>query len=174
MKMITRRGLFLLILVIAFIGGLVFMTVSLVNDGDSWVMQPYNSSVYYNGELVGAGKITDCNGRSLAETNDGKREYNDSLTTRKATLHAVGDTKGFISTGVQNVYQAKLTGYSVLSGIYSVTKNGSGNDMQLTLDADACDVAYEALSNYKAGCVGVINYKTGEIVCMVSTPSYDP
>ena len=47
MKMITRRGIFLLILVIAFIGGLVFMTVSLVNDGDSWVMQPYNSSVYY-------------------------------------------------------------------------------------------------------------------------------
>lgn len=174
MKMITRRGLFLLILVIAFLGGLVFMTVSLVNDGDDWVMQPYNSSVYYNGELVGAGKITDCNGRSLAETNDGKREYNDSLTTRKATLHAVGDTKGFISTGVQNVYQAKLTGYSVLSGIYSVTKNGSGNDMQLTLDADACDVAYEALSNYKAGCVGVMNYKTGDIVCMVSTPSYDP
>lgn len=174
MKMITRRGIFLWILVIAFLAGILFMTVSLVKDGDSWVMQPYNTSVYYNGELVGAGKITDCNGRSLAETNDGKREYNDSLTTRKATLHTVGDTKGFISTGIQNVYQAKLTGYNLLSGIYSVTKNGSGNDMRLTIDADVCDVAYEALSNYKAGCVGVINYKTGDIVCMVSTPSYDP
>lgn len=174
MKMITRRAIFLWLLVLAFIGGLVFMTVSFVKDGDSWVMQPYNSRVYSNGELVGAGKITDCNGRSLAETDDGQREYNDSLTTRKATLHAVGDTKGFISTGVQNVYKAKLTGYSVLSGIYSVTKNGSGNDMQLTLNADVCDVAYEALSDYKAGCVGVINYKTGDTVCMVSTPSYDP
>lgn len=174
MKMISKRGIFLLILVIAFLGGLVFLTVSLVNNGDEWVMQPYNSSVYYNGELVGAGKITDRNGRSLAETDDGKREYNDSVTTRKATLHTVGDTKGFISTGVQNVYEAKLTGYSVLSGIYSVTKNGSGNDMQLTIDADVCDVAYEALSGYKAGCVGVMNYKTGDIVCMVSTPSYDP
>ncbi|MDD6729243.1 MAG: penicillin-binding transpeptidase domain-containing protein [Eubacteriales bacterium] len=174
MKMITKRGLFLLILVLAFCGGLVFLTVSLVNDGSQWVMQPYNSSVYHNGELIGAGKITDCNGRSLAETNNGKREYNDSLTTRKATLHTVGDTKGFISTGVQTVYKAKLTGYSVLTGIYSVTKNGSGNDMQLTINADVCDVAYEALSDYKAGCVGVINYKTGDIVCMVSTPSYDP
>ena len=46
--------------------------------------------------------------------------------------------------------------------------------MQLTLDADACDVAYKALSNYKAGTVGVINYKTGETLVMVSTPSYDP
>ncbi len=174
MKMITKRGIFLWILVIAFLGGLVFMTVSLVKDGDSWVMMPYNSHLYDNGELTGAGKITDCNGRSLAETVDGKREYNDSLTTRKATLHTVGDTKGFISTGVQRVYKAKLTGYSVLSGIYSVTKNGSGNDMQLTVNADVCDVAYEALSNYKAGCVGVVNYKTGDIVCMVSTPSFDP
>lgn len=174
MKMITKRGIFLWILVIAFTAGLVFLIVSFVNHGDEWVMQPYNSHLYNSGDLVGAGKITDCNGRSLAETNNGKREYNDSVATRKATLHTVGDTKGFISTGVQNVYEARLTGFNVLTGIYNVTKNGSGNDMQLTVNADVCDVAYKALSNYKAGCVGVINYKTGDIVCMVSTPSYDP
>lgn len=172
MKMITRRGLFLLILIIAFLFGLGFLTYSLITDGGEWVMQPYNSHVYYNGELTGAGKITDVNGRSLAETADGQREYNDSVTTRKATLHTVGDTKGFISTGVQNVYEAKLTGYNILTGIYSAA-NGKSNDMELTVDADVCDVAYEALSNYKAGCVGVMNYKTGDIVCMVSTPSYD-
>ena len=169
MKMITRRGLFLLVLVIAFLGGLGFLTYSLVTQGNQWVMKPYNSHVYYNGELTGAGKITDCNGRSLAETVDGQREYNDSITTRKATLHAVGDTAGFISSGVQNVYEAKLTGYNLLTGIYSAA-NGGSNDMELTLDADVCDVAYEALSDYKAGCVGVVNYKTGDIVCMVSTP----
>ncbi len=67
-----------------------------------------------------------------------------------------------------------LPAYNSLTGIYSVIKNGSGNDMQLTLDADACDVAYKALSNYKAGTVGVINYKTGETLVMTSTPSYDP
>ncbi len=172
MKMITKRGLFLLILVAAFLGGLIFLTFSLVTEGDSWVMQPYNSHIYYNGELTGAGTITDCNGAVLAQTVDGKRVYSDSAVTRKATLHAVGDTKGFISTGVQNVYEAKLTGYSVLTGIYSAIGNNS-NDMELTLDADICDVAYEALSDYKAGCVGVVNYKTGDIVCMVSTPSYD-
>lgn len=174
MKMITRRGMLLLILVIGFIAGLTVFSVRLANDGDKWVMQPYNGYVYHNGELIGAGKITDCNGRSLAETNNGQREYNDSKTTRKSTLHIVGDTKGFIGTGVQNVYRAKLVGYNPLSGIYSVAKNGSGNDMQLTIDADICDVAYNALSDYKAGCVGVMNYKTGDIVCAVSTPSYDP
>lgn len=173
MKMITRRGLFLLILIIAFLGGLGYLTYSFVNDGPKWVMQPYNYDLYYNGDLVAAGTITDSKGVVLAETVDGKRVYNESKTTRKSTLHAVGDTKGFIATGVQSVYKSKLTGYNALSGIYTVVKNGSGNDMELTVDSHICDVAYNALSDYKAGCVGVVNYKTGEIVCMVSTPSYD-
>lgn len=172
MKMITRRGLFLIVLILGFVACLIVLTVSFVTDGDEWVMQPYNSHIYYNGEMTGAGKITDVNGRSLAETVDGKREYNDSATTRKSTLHTVGDTKGFISTGVQNVYEAKLTGYNIVTGIYSAA-NGGSNDMELTIDADVCDVAYEALEPYKAGCVGVVNYKTGDIVCMVSTPSFD-
>lgn len=172
MKMITRRGLFLIVLIVAFLGCLGFLIYSFAAEGDKWVMQPYNSHIYYNGELTGAGKITDVNGRSLAETVDGQREYNDSATTRRSTLHTVGDTKGFISTGVQNVYEARLTGYNILTGIFSAA-NGNSNDMELTIDADVCDVAYEALEGYKAGCVGVVNYKTGDIVCMVSTPSYD-
>lgn len=172
MKMITRRGLFLLILIVGFLGCLGFLTYSLIVDGHDWVMQPYNTHIFYNGELTGAGAITDRNGTVLAQTVDGKRVYNESKTTRKATLHVVGDTKGFISTGVQNVYEAKLTGYSVLTGIYSAIGNNS-NDMELTIDADVCDVAYNALKDYKAGCVGVVNYKTGDIVCMVSTPTYD-
>lgn len=172
MKMITRRGLFLIALIVAFLGCLGFLIYSFVTEGSDWVMKPYNSHIYYNGELTGAGKITDVNGRSLAETVDGKREYNDSATTRRSTLHTVGDTKGFISTGVQNVYESELTGYNILTGIFRAA-NGDSNDMELTIDADVCDVAYDALKDYKAGCVGVVNYKTGDIVCMVSTPSYD-
>ena len=56
MKMITKRGIFLWILVFAFVFGLGFLTYSLMTDGSSWVMQPYNSHLYYNGELIGAGK----------------------------------------------------------------------------------------------------------------------
>ncbi len=49
MKMITRRGIFLWILCILFLGGLVFMTVSLINNGDVWVMKNYNGHVYNEG-----------------------------------------------------------------------------------------------------------------------------
>ena len=174
MKMITRRGLFLLILIVGFLIALGVLCYSVANDGHKWAMQPYNGQLYRNGELIAEGTITDVNGNVLAETVDGVRYYNDSRTTRKATLHVLGDTRGFISTGVQNVYESKLVGYNPVNGIYSIARNGSGNDMSLTIDSNVCDVAYEALSDYKAGCVGVVNYKTGDIVCMVSTPAYDP
>lgn len=173
MKMITKRGIFLWIIAIAFLFGLGFMTFSLVQNGDTWVMKTYNSHVYKDGELIGAGTITDCNDKILAQTVDGKRKYSDNVTTRKSTLHTVGDTKGYISSGIQSVYKSNLTGYNLLFGVYSIERYGKGNDMQLTIDSDVCNTAYKALSNYKAGCVGVVNYKTGDIVCAVSTPSYD-
>ncbi len=173
MKMITKRGIFLWILAVAFLFGLGFMTFSLVQNGDTWVMKTYNSHVYKDGELIGAGTITDCNDKILAQTVDGKREYSDDATTRKSTLHTVGDTKGYISSGIQSVYKSNLTGYNLLFGVYSIERYGKGNDMQLTIDSEVCNTAYKALSDYKAGCVGVVNYKTGDIVCAVSTPSYD-
>lgn len=157
---------------LAFIVGLVFMTVSLVQNGDTWVMKRFNRHVYSNGELIGAGTIYDKDGDVLAETKDGDRDYSDSATTRKSTLHVVGDPKNFISTGVQSVYSARLTGYSLLFGVHNIQRYGKGNDLKLTIDRDICDEAYKALDGRK-GTVGIVNYKTGDIVCSVSSPSYD-
>lgn len=157
---------------LAFVVGLVFMTVSLVQNGDTWVMKRFNHHVYSNGELIGAGTIYDKDGDVLAETKDGDRVYSDSATTRKSTLHVVGDPKNFISTGVQSVYSARLTGYSLLFGVHNIQKYGKGNDLKLTIDRDICDEAYKALDGRK-GTVGIVNYKTGDIVCSVSSPSYD-
>ena len=135
-------------------------------------MKRFNHHVYSNGELIGAGTIYDKDGDVLAETKDGDRVYSDSATTRKSTLHVVGDPKNFISTGVQSVYSARLTGYSLLFGVHNIQKYGKGNDLKLTIDRDICDEAYKALDGRK-GTVGIVNYKTGEIVCSVSSPSYD-
>ena len=101
MKMITKRGIFLWILSGLFIVGLVFMTVSLVANCDDWVMKRFNSHVYSDGELIGAGTIYDRDGEILVKTEDGDRVYADTAVTRKSTLHVVGDPKNFISTGVQ-------------------------------------------------------------------------
>lgn len=172
MKMITKRGIFLWILSVLFLAGVVFLTVSYVQHGDEWAMKRYNKHMYSNGELIGAGTIYDCNDVPLAQTIDGERVYSESRTTRKSTLHVVGDPKNFISSGVQATYDSRLTGYNLLFGVYSLKKYGKGNDLHLTIDSDVCDVAYEALDGRK-GTVGVVNYKTGDIICCVSSPSYD-
>ena len=48
-----------------------------------------------------------------------------------------------------------------------------GNDITLTIDVNLQKAAYEALGDRK-GAVFFYNYITGEVVCMVSTPAYDP
>ena len=172
MKMITKRGIFLWILSALFIAGIVFLTVSFVKNGDDWAMKRYNRHLYSNGELIGAGTITDANDKVLAQTVDGEREYAKNQTTRKSTLHVVGDPKNFISTGVQSAFDSNLTGYNLLFGVYNIERYGRGNDMKLTIDSEICNAAYEALNGRK-GTIGIVNYKTGDIICSVSSPSFD-
>ena len=172
MKMIAKRGIFLWILSVLFVAGIVFLTVSFVNHGSEWAMKRYNHHLYSNGELIGAGTIYDAKGKVLAETVDGKRQYSDNKTTRKSTLHIVGDPKNFISTGVQSAFDSRLTGYNLLFGVYNIERYGKGNDMKLTIDSALCNKAYKALNGRK-GTIGIVNYKTGDIICAVSSPSYD-
>lgn len=172
MKMITKRGIFLWVLCALFIGGIIFLSFSLATEGSTWVMKNYNRHVYSDGQLIAAGKIKDRNGVVLSESKDGERVYSDDKSTRLSTLHLVGDTCGFISTGVQTVFEKQLVGYNIVNGVYDIDKYGSGNDLTLTVDSEINKVAYDALGD-KKGTIAVVNYKTGDIVCMVSKPSYD-
>ena len=57
-------------------------------------------------------------------------------------------------------------------GVYNIKRFGKGNDMKLTIDSEICNAAYKALDGRK-GTIGIVNYKTGDIICAVSSPSYD-
>lgn len=173
MRNTVRRAYVVYALVVAFFAGLVFLSYSYATNGKKWVTNRVNSHLYVNRQLTTAGAVYDRNGKMLVSTKDGKRVYSDSSTTRKAVLHCVGDTEGYIATGVQSVYRPYLIGYDFVNGVYNVVKNKAGNDITLTIDEAVCRAAYEALGSNK-GAVGVYNYKTGEVICMTSTPSYDP
>lgn len=169
----TKRAYALLILIVAFIVGLGVMAASFYTHGDEWSSKLVNRHIYSNGQLANAGTIYDVNNTALVYSKNGYRIYNSDKAIRKATLHAVGDNSSFISTGVQSIYSSRLSGYDFVNGVYNLKKYNRGNDIHLTLNAEVCKTAYNALNGRK-GTVGVYNYKTGEIVCMVSTPSYDP
>ncbi len=168
----TRRALALYVLIAAFFAGVVILTVTLYVNGGTWASNRVNRHLYSGGQLVSAGSIYARDGEVLAKSNGAKREYNKSKALRTATLHVVGDTAGFISTGIHSVYKQELSGYSFVNGVYLLKEYDRGSDIYLTIDPKASVAAYKALGDYK-GTVGVYNYKTGEMLCMVSTPAYD-
>lgn len=173
MKTTSKRAAVLYALVLFFVFGLAFFCGSLVKNANAWAMKPNNQHLFVGGELRNAGTIYDATGAVLVETKDGKRTYNGDSTIRKATLHLLGDTAGIISAGLQTTYKDELVGYNFINGVYSMNGESLGNDLHLTIHADLCATALKALGSNK-GTVGVYNYKTGEILCMVSSPTYDP
>lgn len=174
MKRIMSRSLLALIISVAFFVGLCLFAFRVVTQNGDWVQQPYNGHMASSNGLAQAGTITDRSGAVLAYTNsDGERIYNENQTTREALLHVVGDNSLNISTAIQSNFRTELTGYTFLLGLGMPASLRTNSDVQLTVDADACRAAYEALGAHKGACV-VINYKTGEVLCSTSKLSYDP
>lgn len=174
MKRIMTRSIIVLIVAIAFFGGICFLAFRVVTQNTDWIQQPYNGHMAATDGLAGAGTITDRNGVVLAynDAND-KRCYHDDQTTRESLLHVVGDNSLNISTAVQSMFRTDLTGYSFFLGLGLPHSLKTNRDVQLTVDADACAAAYQALGGHKGACV-VYNYKTGEVLCSTSRNSYDP
>ena len=173
MKTTGTRSLILFLLTGGFLVGLVIFLASLVLEGGNWAFQPYNKHLSSGGQLSYAGEVLDRNGTVLAQSKDGERLYNDDELVRRATLHAVGDTMGYISTGVQYSYRAELAGYNIVTGLATPTGETTGSDIQLTLDSNLSKVTLQAFGNQKGAAV-LYNYKTGELLCMVSSPTFDP
>ena len=167
MKKIEKRAVLCLLLAGALLAGTALFVFRFVVHGGSWA----SWLPVFSGQPA-AGRVLDRDGDVLTWVEeDGTRRYYDGATVRKATLHAVGDAQGRIGTGALVAFADKLSGYNLLTGAYSPL--GRGNDLYLTIDARYNYIAYNALGGRK-GAVGVYNYKTGEVLCMVSSPTFDP
>lgn len=170
MKRLEKRAIICLTLAAVLFIGLGVFVFRFVVHGHDWATYYANQSIFSDGRLK-VGRILDVNGTVLCDNTNEDSRYNEDSEIRRATVHAVGDMDGNISTGALSAYADKIVGYSLLTGTYSLT--GKGPDVTLTIDADVSKAAYEALAG-RNGTVGVYNYKTGEIVCMVSSPTFDP
>lgn len=171
MKKIERRAFICLLIAFVLFAGIVFFTYRFVRYGGSWATFYGNQSIY-SGESLSSGIIFDRNGEELLKNADGTTYYSDDYYVRLGTVHAVGDNRGNIATAAMSNYRDKLIGYNLITGTYKL--QGHNPDITLTIDSRASSVAAEYLSYYDGGAVGVYNYKTGEILCMASAPSYDP
>ena len=169
MNRVSRRASALVLLILFMIGGMGFFLYEYFTKANSWVVSVGSPHVY-NSTNIGCGQVVDRQGRLLLDMTS-KRTYSDNQTTRLSTLHWLGDRSGKISAPAISHYAEEMTGYNVLNGLYSY--NGTGGEATLTISAQIQNVALEAMGDHK-GTIGVYNYKTGEILCAVTTPTYDP
>lgn len=158
MKQVRRRSVILLLIAAFLAGGLLWFLGSWLKNGRDWVGFFGYTSLYQNGAIY------DRNGVLLYDGASGS--YAESKSVRQATMHLVGDAN--IATSMRNVLSGRLSGYNPVTG----TAFGS-HDLYLTIDASLNETAYQALNGRK-GVVAVYNYKTGDVLTLVSTPSFDP
>lgn len=163
MKKVTHRAYFAVLLALLVILGLVIYVIQYIDNGAQWAMyfDETTSSCTYT--------VTDRNGTVLAKMGGGTKSYAEQANIRIACYQLIGDYNGNVGTGALKSFKKQLSGYDLIGGI----SEGSDVELKLTVDSRLNDTAYKALAGRK-GSVLVVNYRTGEILCMVSSPSMDP
>lgn len=169
MNRIASRAMIVLVLVLALLSGTVFFVAEYAFESSKWVMTAGSPHVYRD-DRVGKGVVTDSEDVILLDTTSGKA-FSKDAGIRRAFLHWVGDREGNVQAGILSNYGKELVGYDPLSGTYKY--GDTTGQMVLSIDSAVQTAALKAMGNRK-GTVAVYNYKTGEIVCAVSTPTFDP
>jgi peptidoglycan glycosyltransferase len=99
---------------------------------------------------------------------DGKRVFAEDAAVRTACVHVVGDREGNIGTDALRLFAKQLNAYNAVTGLAE-----DGGTVTLSVDAALQTEALAALSG-RAGAVALMDYRTGEVLCMVSSPAFDP
>ncbi len=109
-------------------------------------------------------------------------EVSEELLSQPGSPYRPGDVVG--KSGVERAYDSMLTGKDGMRrvivnsrgqeiGSMTTIKAKAGNNLRLTLDLDLQMVAEAGLGE-ESGAVVALDPRTGEILAMVSHPSYDP
>lgn len=158
----------MLILILILAGGTLFFVGEYLIQAKNWVMSEGSPHVYR--ENIGSGVIADRDGILLMDaTKD--RVYTENVILRKSIIHWLGDRQGNISAPILSHYAKQIAGFDLISGMYEY--DGTGGIVTLTLSSRLQIAALEAMRDYK-GTLAIYNYKTGEILCAISTPTFDP
>ena len=172
MNRIAKRSYPVIVLAVLLVAGFVFFLVEYGIHAPTWAVHEGSPHVY-NDEKFKSGIVTDRDGTVLLDM-QGEWIYAVDANVRKATLHWIGDREGNILTPAVPNYYSEVVGYDYINGLYTYGGIGSeAGSVELTLSAELQTVALEAMAGRK-GTVAVYNYKTGEILCAVTTPTYDP
>ena len=168
MNKVVGRAKIMLVLILILAGGTLFFVGEYLFQAKNWVMSTGSPHVYQ--ENVGSGIVTDRDGILLLDTTK-DRVYTDNVVLRESVIHWVGDREGNISAPILSHYADQIAGFDLISGVHHY--GDTGGQVTLTLSSKLQMAALEAMGQYK-GTIAIYNYKTGEILCAVTTPTFDP
>lgn len=169
MNRIAARAWITMLFVLALLGGFTFFLCEYVTNAGDWVVFSGSPHVY-NGGNIDCGTVIDKEGYVLLDM-VGDRKYSEDKFLRMSTVHWLGDRDGYVDAPSLASYSEQIAGFDMLNGVYNYgNQSGVTN---LTLRASVQKTALTAMAGRK-GTVAVYNYKTGELLCAVSTPGFDP
>ena len=178
MKELRRNMRFVgMLVVLMFIGLAAWFAMTVYTQGSIWASDVHNTRLSASNTL--RGDITDRHGNLLATTaEDGSRQYTQNTQARRALSQTVGDIAGMSGVGVETFYSSELMDISTslidrLSELFHGAEH-IGSSIQLTIDGRLQAYISSQFPQGYEGAVCVVNYRTGEILSMVSLPDYDP
>lgn len=172
----------LIVFLIFFMILITYITYFTIFVGPTVVLKTENKRLWVKRNEVLRGTIYDINMKPLTKSErvdklTQKREY----TGGEMFAHLLGyvDIKYGI-TGLEKKYDPQLMGTDSDESLMSMLnlkgdkkEEKIGDSLKISVDYNVQKVAFDALGD-KRGAVVAINPKTGEIIAMVSKPSYDP
>ena len=157
---------------------------SVSSYGSRWVSSARNTRYRSAKSSVIPGDIYDRNGVTIASTDsDGNRTYQSDVWARSSLVHLIGDTDGNVANGLDSFQANYLLGFETsLSERVTDLLSGQtrhGDNITVTVDSKLCTYIVnqwrsDSKTRTKCGAVVVVNYKTGEVLALVSLPVYDP
>ena len=180
LKRNIRRALIILLALFIILTAYFYYNLSLYSE--RWFSNPNNTRVrvdMINPEII-PGSIMDRNQNVLVDTKTSTKGgtttyYRDYHKNSKYAAHVVGSKQ--FGIGGEALYIRYLLGYdnNLFERIYqkAFLDQELGNNVILTIDMDLQKYISESMGKSK-GSVVVMNPQTGEILAMVSQPSFNP
>lgn len=175
-----RRIRFLLIMVvIVFVGISLYLVGFQLFQAKELAEHARNSRNWVDETGIERGKIIDRSGEVLAysERLEGEDRWRRISEYSYSMAHLVGySTQEHGKSGIESAYNGQLLGLQdddLLGTVRDVLgKKGKGNDVELTVHAQLQSYIFNLLEGHK-GSVVAMDPKTGEVLAMVSSPSFD-
>ncbi len=174
MRSLKILFVFFIVLSVVMLAGVVYQQ----NKSQTLLIQASNENKEaLRSRYADAGTIYSQDMVKVAYSESGERHYADNSELARSLIQTVGDYTHNIGNTIEGAYQDRLIGSGrpwykqVLLDFTG--KGATGDDIILTINSDLNLAAQEQLDGVK-GSIVMLNYKTGEILCSVSTPNTYP